>query len=422
MGNSVITSMYICNTGNTTIYFNIYAVPSGSVPGNDRLIYCRVPVTSTDTYVIDSEKLMLQNGDSLHANIVDPSSISAIGLSQTAWGISDRVNVVFWSSDRNEYIVGGDNGKIATSATGESWTYRSGLIDIGWPSGNPVNGVTRIALKKYVAVGNNGWIGVSNDGVTWSNQTALSSTSWGTTNVNAITNNGSVYLAVGNNAKVATSTDGITWTIQSGLASTGWSTSTVWSAIWTGTVFMIGGDSGKIATSPDGVTWTYYNSLAQNPAWGSSTRVTNIVYSGSVSIGYMASTADSNKIATSTDGITWTYDAGMAAIAQAATVGAGSVAFRSGYGFYVAAASSDIFYKDLTGTWTKISSLNSLPWNSFGIMDLIWNSVRSEFVAVGYSVRVATSPDSTVWTYRTTAQASSSNIPVIVATVSSIGI
>jgi len=421
-GNTAITSMYICNTGNITVYFNIYAVPNGSQTNNSRLIYYRVPLVSYDTYVIDSEKLILNNGDKLRANIVDPSSLSVIGLTQTAWGSTDRVNTAFWSTDRNEYLIGGNHGKLATSATGENWVFQNGLSLLGWPYGIPVNDITRIPYKKYVVVGNSGWIATSSDGVSWGNQTALSTTAWSTANVYAVANNGSFYMVVGASGKVATSFDGLTWTVRTGLATTGWGISDIWSVIWTGTVFLIGGDGGKIASTVDGITWNYSNSLVNNPAWGSSTRVTSLSYSGSPTVGYMATTLDSNKVAISLDGVTWTYDAGLATVATSSTVGLGAIAYRPGDGFYVGAASSDVFRKDLSNVWTRISSLNLPPWSGFFITDLVWNDEQSEFIAVGYNARVATSNNGETWTFRSSGTTGGISIPDVVVTVSTIGI
>lgn len=423
-GNNAVTTMYLCNTGNITAYFNIYAVPAGTQADAGKLIYYRVPLTSYDTYIIESEKLILQDGDSIKAEIINPSQELFVGLYQTLWGNVDRVNAAVWATDRDEYLIVGDNGKVALSKTGESWEYQNGLIALGWPSGTPVNGISRLQARRYVAVGDNGWMAVSSDGKLWSNQTALSSTGWGTTNINAIVNNGSVFLVVGDSGKVATSLDGIVWTIQPQLTTTGWSLSNIWSAIWTGTMFMIGGSGGKLATSVDGVTWTYIDNLASNPAWGIATRITSIAYSGSSSAGYMVGSADNNKIATSSNGTTWVYDSGLADRSSSATVGVGAIAFRSGYGFYIAMASSDIFLKDLAGDWNRYQNLNLAPWGGSGIMDLIWNNERAEFLAVGYNAKVATSYDGIAWTFRSTTAANGqlTELPNVVVTVSSIGI
>jgi len=73
VGTHAITVIYICNSGSVAVPFNIYAVPNGSVPGGNNIIYSSVPLTVNDTYVIDTEKLILNNGDSIHANLAVPA-------------------------------------------------------------------------------------------------------------------------------------------------------------------------------------------------------------------------------------------------------------------------------------------------------------------------------------------------------------
>lgn len=72
VGTNAITVIYICNSGTVTSSFNIYAVPNGGTPSGNNIIYSSVPLTVNDTYVIDTEKLILNNGDSIHANIASP--------------------------------------------------------------------------------------------------------------------------------------------------------------------------------------------------------------------------------------------------------------------------------------------------------------------------------------------------------------
>lgn len=72
VGTNAITVIYICNSGTVPTSFNIYAVPNGGSPSGNNIIYSAVPLTVNDTYVIDTEKLILNNGDSLHANIASP--------------------------------------------------------------------------------------------------------------------------------------------------------------------------------------------------------------------------------------------------------------------------------------------------------------------------------------------------------------
>jgi hypothetical protein len=77
-GNTVVSVMYFCNTDSTSKTFNLYVVPSGtaSINGNVQ-IYKDVQVASADTFVIDMEKLVLGNGDTLRANASVDNTITA---------------------------------------------------------------------------------------------------------------------------------------------------------------------------------------------------------------------------------------------------------------------------------------------------------------------------------------------------------
>ena len=74
-GTSVITTIYIANyspTANATFY--LYAVPSGDSVGNSTVIYSNLLINPNDTYVISTEKLVLENGD----RIVGTSNASTV--------------------------------------------------------------------------------------------------------------------------------------------------------------------------------------------------------------------------------------------------------------------------------------------------------------------------------------------------------
>jgi len=67
-GTNAVVVTYFCNTSNTTpVLFSVHLVPSGNIAVRENLIYNNVNVTAEDTYVMDTEKLILGPGDSLHA-------------------------------------------------------------------------------------------------------------------------------------------------------------------------------------------------------------------------------------------------------------------------------------------------------------------------------------------------------------------
>lgn len=66
-GNKAIITAYFCNFGLNPITFSVYAVPAGAEPDITTMIYSNVNITSNDTYVWDSEKLILSDGDAIWA-------------------------------------------------------------------------------------------------------------------------------------------------------------------------------------------------------------------------------------------------------------------------------------------------------------------------------------------------------------------
>ena len=84
-GSSAITAMYLCNIDTTARTFDIYVCPSGNTltPASTR-IYSGVQIQAGDTYVVDSEKLILSSGDMIKANT---SGSSAIAMTVSFIGI-----------------------------------------------------------------------------------------------------------------------------------------------------------------------------------------------------------------------------------------------------------------------------------------------------------------------------------------------
>jgi hypothetical protein len=68
-GNTCVTTVYIANySTSSNVTFNLYAVASAGSASNTNKIYSNVTVLAGDTYIIDSERLLLDNGDMLKAN------------------------------------------------------------------------------------------------------------------------------------------------------------------------------------------------------------------------------------------------------------------------------------------------------------------------------------------------------------------
>lgn len=79
-----VTTMYFCNTNTAATAFTLHVVPAGFQANANNIVYKNKIITSGDTYIIDWEKLVLGNGDTLRANANVGNSIvatiSTIGL------------------------------------------------------------------------------------------------------------------------------------------------------------------------------------------------------------------------------------------------------------------------------------------------------------------------------------------------------
>ena len=74
-GETALTTMYFCNTSPGELTFNIYAVPAGDTAGPSNIIYYALQIAPTDTFVLDAERLILEDGDSIVANATISGSI-----------------------------------------------------------------------------------------------------------------------------------------------------------------------------------------------------------------------------------------------------------------------------------------------------------------------------------------------------------
>ena len=77
-GNTVISAMYFCNTDTSAKTLNVYAVPAATSTVNGNVqIYKDIQIAAGDTFVVDMEKLVLTNGDTIRANASANVSITA---------------------------------------------------------------------------------------------------------------------------------------------------------------------------------------------------------------------------------------------------------------------------------------------------------------------------------------------------------
>jgi hypothetical protein len=72
----VVSTLHICNFSATAQTVNVYIVPSGTEANSTNIIYSNVSIASYNTYVVDKEKFILSNNDSIRANANSASTVS----------------------------------------------------------------------------------------------------------------------------------------------------------------------------------------------------------------------------------------------------------------------------------------------------------------------------------------------------------
>lgn len=76
-GSTAAMTFYFANySTNVNAAFSLWAVSSGDTPSNINVLYSTVTVLPGDTYVADSERIFLDNGDELYAMATANSAIS----------------------------------------------------------------------------------------------------------------------------------------------------------------------------------------------------------------------------------------------------------------------------------------------------------------------------------------------------------
>jgi hypothetical protein len=290
-----------------------------------------------------------------------------------------------------KFVAVGDNGLIANSATGTSWSLQSS------PTGENLYALT-YGGGLFVAVGYHGVIITSTNGSTWSKRVGYTVAGKSLTSV---AYNGSIYAAAGIDGIVRTSTDGKTWTTRGSgtsrdfkgmcahdgmfLATTSggfayrstngssWTSSyvgpeTLYSAVYGGGQFVVGGQNGACYTSPDGISW-------KKQATPSTNYLMEIIYTGSVYIA--CGNADDQPaigalILTSPDGKTWTRrktpdHSTLLGLANSSTKAIAMGARRSVIG-------SDLDGGSGGGTITVTSPNGGEEWMVGQVYDVTWTS------------------------------------------------
>lgn len=77
-GQQAVTTMIFCNvTTGTDATFNVYVVPYGSNAGDSTQILNAVVLPATETFSIDTERLILEDNDAIYARASVGSTVVA---------------------------------------------------------------------------------------------------------------------------------------------------------------------------------------------------------------------------------------------------------------------------------------------------------------------------------------------------------
>lgn len=249
--------------------------PNASQPGGSNVSTSRDGVTWTDTGQMPNVNLL--NGAIIWAgsqfvgtgqNGLIATSNDGITWSTRSTPTTKQLNAI--GTNGTTYLAGGYGGTVLSSTTLTSWSLQLPeasltqdlLNDILWDG------------SRFIAVGGNFSAEViltSGNGVTWT--ASDNGAAYG--GLKSIAYNGSTYVAVGISGRILSSPDGANWTSRTSGVSYG----NLNKVIWADTQFVAVGGYNDIITSPDGITWTsrlsgaYPNSSLQSVAWNGSTLV-----------------------------------------------------------------------------------------------------------------------------------------------------
>jgi hypothetical protein len=76
---TVITVGYFCNTSDSVdTSIDVYLVPAGDSPDSSNIIYKNVPLVAGNTYILDTEKIIFNDGDSIQASATTGSIVTSM--------------------------------------------------------------------------------------------------------------------------------------------------------------------------------------------------------------------------------------------------------------------------------------------------------------------------------------------------------
>lgn len=266
-----------------------------------------------------------------------------------------------------QFISGGNQGNLATSPDGATWTLRLSAVQRTWRD-------FAYGAGRYVGVGDGGTYVNSVDGASFVVGTSPAGSS---ANLNGVAYGNGLFVAVGSGA-VLTTSDGVAWT-----ARTPSGAPTFTSVAFGGGIWVAVASNGGAYRSTDGVTFSSINT-------GNANALNYVTYGGSpakfVAVG--ASNGTAGTILTSTDGATNTWTPQTSNAGNNALNG---VTFANGK-FVALGANSTLVTSPDGVTWTA----RTMPSAGFPLSRVAFGD--GYFVAVANTNNVFfTSSDAIAW-------------------------
>ena len=80
-GTNAITSMIFCNYADSTLtdadtYLDLHIVPNGGTYNDQNKILHQLRIPAGETFIMDSERLVLESGDTVQAQTTSPATVS----------------------------------------------------------------------------------------------------------------------------------------------------------------------------------------------------------------------------------------------------------------------------------------------------------------------------------------------------------
>ena len=76
-GETTVVTMYLANYTGSSVTANVYLVPAAGTAGTSNIIIPNITISAYDSYVMNTERLVLGNGDMIQANANTGSAVTA---------------------------------------------------------------------------------------------------------------------------------------------------------------------------------------------------------------------------------------------------------------------------------------------------------------------------------------------------------